>query len=356
MDLITHALLLYLLGRFLGLEKRTQAALVLGGISPDLDFWLSWPGSILSPNLLLVHRGITHSLLFGTIFGLLLLYLAALPRAKGLSARFGDCRPGVSWGSVAAVSCGVMIHLLMDYTTTRGVPMLFPWQMQRYSADIFFQIEPIVLAASIIVAAALLRSRALRSKKNMFVVFLLFLLVVGAVRIDGKMAAEESLPKNATVHPGPGLFSWAALWEEEDRYMVSRYDLLAESASAASAFPRLRAVSSRDEALEALAHADDLPQVGLFRWRAYAVAVNATASGNGSWDIEYYDPLVRAEAEGSGSFFRMQSGRYGSVRAVVEDGRARMAIDGFRAGQWNLSRKRMAGSDEISLHPLPSRF
>jgi inner membrane protein len=325
MDLITHALLLYLLGRFLGLEKRLLAALVLGGISPDLDFWLYWPGSVLPPSLLLVHRGITHSFLFGVIFGLLLLYLAALPRAKGLWARFGDFRPEISGGSVAAVCCGAMIHLLMDYTTTRGVPMLFPWQMIRYSADIFFQIEPIVLAASIILTAALLRSRALRLKKNLLVAFLLFLLVVGAVRMEGKMAAEESLPGNAAVHPSPGLFSWAALVEEEDRYLVSRYDLLAGSVSDASAFPRLRAGSRRDEALEALAHADDLPAVRLFRWRAYGVAVNATSSGNGSWDIEYYDPIVRAEAEGSGSFFRWQSSRYGSVRAVVENGRARIA-------------------------------
>lgn len=325
MDLITHALLLYLLGSFLGLEKRLLAALVLGGISPDLDFWLSWPGSFLPTNLLLVHRGITHSLLFGVIFGLLLLYLAALPQAKCLWARFSDFRPEISGSSVAAVCCGVLIHLLMDYTTTRGVPMLFPWQMIRYSADIFFQIEPIVLASSIIIAAALLRSRTLRLKKNLFVAFLLFLLIVGAVRMEGKMAAEESFPGNASVHPEPGLFSWAALWEEEDRYMVSRYDLLDGSISAASAFPRLRAASSRDEALEAVARADELPAVGLFRWRAYAVAVNATSSGNGSWDIEYYDPPVRAQAEGSGSFFRRQSSIYGSVRAVVEDGRARIA-------------------------------
>jgi inner membrane protein len=325
MDLITHALLLYLLGRFLGLEKRLLAALVLGGISPDLDFWLSWPGSVLPPSLLLVHRGITHSLLFGTIFGLLLLYLAALPRAKGLWGRFGDFRPEISGGSVAAICCGVMIHLLMDYTTTRGVPMLFPLQMIRHSADIFFQIEPLVLASSIIVAAALLRSRALRSKQNLFLVFLLFLFVVGAVRIDGKLAAEDSFPKNASVHPEPGLFSWAALVEEEDRYLVFRYDLLDGSVSDASAFPKLRAASDPDEAKEAVAHADDLPAVRLFRWRAYGVAVNATASGNGSLDIEYYDPLVRAQAEGSGSFFRMPSSRYGSVRAVVEDGRARMA-------------------------------
>jgi membrane-bound metal-dependent hydrolase YbcI (DUF457 family) len=327
MDFITHALLLYLLGRFLGLDRRLLAALVLGGISPDLDFWLSWPGSLLSPDLLLVHRGITHSLLFGVIFGLLVLYLAALPRAKGLWGRFGGFQPDISMASIVTACCGVMIHLLMDFSTGRGVPIHFPWGLARYSAEIFFQIEPAVLAASIIVTAALIKSRTLRSKKSLFVVFLLFLLVIGAVRIDGKLGAMESYPDNSSVHPGPSLFSWAALWDEEDRYIVSRYDMRGGSISAATAFPRLQATSSPDEAKKAVALADDLPAVGLFRWRAYAVAVNATAIGNGSWDIEYYDPLVRVQSEGSSSLFRFRSHRYGSVRAVVEDGGARVAED-----------------------------
>ncbi|MCU0637864.1 MAG: metal-dependent hydrolase, partial [Methanothrix sp.] len=256
MDFITHALLLFLLGRFLGLDRRLLAALVLGGISPDLDFWLSWPGSLLSPDLLLVHRGITHSLLFGMIFGLLVLYLAALPRAKGLWGRFGGFQPDISMASIVTACCGVMIHLLMDFSTGRGVPIHFPWDLARYSAEIFFQIEPAVLAASIIVTAALIKSRTLRSKKSLFVVFLLFLLVIGAVRIDGKLGAMESYPDNSSVHPD---------------------DMRGGSISAATAFPRLQATSSPDEAKKAVALADDLPAVGLFRWRAYAVAVNATA-------------------------------------------------------------------------------
>ncbi|MGV8175738.1 MAG: metal-dependent hydrolase [Methanothrix sp.] len=324
MDFITHALLLYLLGRFLGLDRRLLAALVLGGISPDLDFWLSWPGSLLSPDLLLVHRGITHSLLFGVIFGLLILYLAALPRAKGLWGRFEGFQPDISMASIVAACCGVMIHLLMDFSTGRGVPILFPWDLARYSAEIFFQIEPVVLAASIIVTAALIRSRTLRSKRSLFALFLLFLLVIGAVRMDGKLEAMEIYPDNASVHPGPGLFSWAALWEEQDRYMVSLYDLRGGSISDATSFPKLQAASGLDEAKKALALADDLPAVSLFRWRAYAVAVNATATRNGSWDIEYYDPMVRAQSEGSSSFFRLRSSRYGSLRVVVEDGKARV--------------------------------
>lgn len=37
MDFFSHALLPYLLGRFLRLRRDYLAALVLGGIAPDLD-------------------------------------------------------------------------------------------------------------------------------------------------------------------------------------------------------------------------------------------------------------------------------------------------------------------------------
>ena len=45
MDFFSHALLPYLLGRFLRIRRDYLAALVLGGIAPDLDVlvvWLLW--------------------------------------------------------------------------------------------------------------------------------------------------------------------------------------------------------------------------------------------------------------------------------------------------------------------------
>ncbi|MGV8126640.1 MAG: metal-dependent hydrolase [Methanothrix sp.] len=68
MDFFTHALLPYLLASSLGWERRWMAALVLGGIAPDLDVLFSWAGSILPPYLLMFHRGMTHSLFFRCSF------------------------------------------------------------------------------------------------------------------------------------------------------------------------------------------------------------------------------------------------------------------------------------------------
>jgi len=82
MDFFSHALLPYLLGSYIGLEKRLLAALVLGGIAPDLDVLISWINNIYPTSLLLVHRGITHTLFFGFFFGLLIFYLFSRDRIK----------------------------------------------------------------------------------------------------------------------------------------------------------------------------------------------------------------------------------------------------------------------------------
>ena len=165
MDFFTHALLPYLLASSLGLKKRMVAALVLGGIAPDLDVFFSWAGSVLPAQLLLVHRGIIHSFFFGALFGLLLLYLAALPQFRG---RLNDLDLDFSYRSLGLVWAGVILHLLLDYATTRGVPLFFPWQSLRYSADLFYQIEPAILAVSILILLGLLQGWPARLQKRVF--------------------------------------------------------------------------------------------------------------------------------------------------------------------------------------------
>ena len=327
MDFFTHALLPYLLASSLGWEKRWIAALVLGGIAPDLDVLFSWAGSILPAQLLLVHRGITHSLFLGAIFGLLVLYLVTLPQIRELWGRLNDLDLEISSRSLGLVWSGVALHLILDYATTRGVPLFYPWQSMRYSADLFYQIEPAVLAISILMLAGLLRhSLAPEQKKSLLVIFLVFLILVGGVRMEGRTAAEEEFAgRNASIYPLAGLFSWAALENQGGWYQISGYDLLQGKVSAGQKYPKLRVSSHLEEAEEALKAAEGLFQVKIFRWRSYAVAINASRSGKGSWDIQYYDPLVQAQREGSWSLLRPPSSRYGSVRVAVQNGQARMA-------------------------------
>ena len=325
MDLFSHALLAYILGSFLGLDKKLLAALVLGGIAPDLDVLIAWINNVYPTTFLLVHRGITHTLFFGFFFALLIFYLASREQIKSFLARFIKFDLDFSATSMAFVYAGVLLHLFVDYTTTRGVPLFYPWQAVRYSANIFSQIEPVMLIASLLVLAVLVRGRhRVKFNKNLFIIFLVFFLIVGGIRIEGKAAAREFFNgQNAEIYPDSNLFSWVILENDGIQFLVYGYDSLNGKATNSSAFPKMTVASSVTQAKAAIDVAEKLPQVELFRWRAYAVAINAS-SQNGSWDIDYYDPLVRAQMANSGPVFRPALKGYGSVRVRVENGVARI--------------------------------
>jgi inner membrane protein len=326
MDFFFHALLPYLIGSFLRLEKRLLAALVLGGIAPDLDFLIAWINNVYPTTLLLVHRGITHTIFFGFFFALIIFYLASREQIKSFLGRFIKFDLDFSLHSLVFVYAGVLIHLFVDFTTTRGVPLFYPWQAVRYSANIFSQIEPIILIASLLVLAELIRERSsIKFNKNVFILFVLFFLIVGGIRIEGKATAESFFDdKNAEIYPDSNLFSWVVLENDSDHFQVYEYDFLDGKASNSSAFAKITVASSITEAQKAIGAAENLPQIKLFRWRAYAVAINATSQQNSSWIIEYYDPLVKAQMANSWRFFRPALKGYGSVYVRVENGVARV--------------------------------
>ncbi len=326
MDFFTHALLPYLLGSYLRLDKRLIAALVLGSIAPDLDVLISWINSVYPTTLLLVHRGVTHTLFFGFFFALLIFYLASREQIKSFLGRFIKYDLKFSAESLCFVYAGVLIHLFVDYTTTRGVPLFYPWLDARYSANIFSQIEPLALIASLLVLAELIRERhRIIFNKNILIIFMLFFVILGGIRIEGKASAESFFDgSNAEIYPDSNLFSWVVLENDGDQFQVYKYDCFDVKVINSSTFARLFVASSITEAKAAISAAEELPQVKLFRWRAYAVAINATSQHNGSWIIEYYDPLVRAQMANSGPTFRPALKGYGSVRVRVEKGVARV--------------------------------
>ncbi len=330
MDLFFHAILPYFLGGYFNLEKKLIAALVLGGITPDLDTLFSWINDIYPTSILLVHRGITHTIFFGFFFAFVVLYLCAHEPVRGFLRWLIKVDLDFSAKCMAYVYAGVLLHLAIDYTTTRGIPLFYPWQSLRYSADIFSMMEMSILAASLVVLAVLWRQRAIKKfNKNLFIIFIIFFLVIGGIRIEGKDAAKsffEEAGEKVQIYPDFDLFSWIGLDDHSQQFRVYRYSFLRESLTDKADYPKLAVASSEKEAKEAIAEADELSPVMLFYWRAYAVAVNATSIGNESWDIEYYDPVVKMQMNGAnvGSFMKPRPKGYGSVDVVVERGKATM--------------------------------
>lgn len=327
MDIFSHALLPYLFGSFFRLNKKPIAAFVLGGIAPDLDLLVVWINYFYPTSLLIVHRGFTHTFLFGFFTVLIVLYFASRIPVKSFIQRFVNFDLDFSIPLIAIAFIGLISHLFLDFLTTRGAPLFYPWDSVRYSADIFFQTEIIIMIASLVVLAELFREKRSKDRsptrfnRNVLVVFLAFFLVVGAIRIEGKETTQSFFANDsAKIYPESGLFQWAILEEDLDRFHVYEFNSLLGEIEHSSTFFRIL-IPSGVGGSRAIEAAEKLSQVRLFRWRAYAVAINCSFQ-DGSWYLEYYDPIVKAEMMNTWPIFQMAIKSYGSLRVKVHGEKA----------------------------------
>lgn len=290
MDIFSHALLPYLLGRSLKLKKEELTAFVLGGIAPDSDILLVWVNYIYPNFFLLTHRGITHSLFFGFFAGIIVLKMASFENIRTKIHRFFDFAPVVSKRSIFFAYIGVLIHLFLDYITTRGIPLLYPLATQKYSAEIFFYIDIYLTILSLILIYLYIKSR--QKAPQLLLIFLIVLLSLGAIRsYEKNIALDFFHVAGSRAYPTMYMTDWYVVREDNDRIEIYEYN---EGTNAYKAtFQKINIVQDGENPAAALITAGELPQVKMFKWRAYTVAINAKFQ-DGSWVLQYYDPVQRS--------------------------------------------------------------
>lgn len=155
MDSITHIALGAIVGEAIGGKPLGKRALFLGAIAqsvPDIDFlasfWLPPTENVL------VHRGFTHSFLFGAIATLVLASAAwRWHRARGI--------PLANW--MLFWGAEILLHLILDASNAYGVGWFEPFSSQRFSFHILFVADPFFSAPLGIALGALM---ILDSKKT----------------------------------------------------------------------------------------------------------------------------------------------------------------------------------------------
>lgn len=115
----THAVVGYVLGGVLFGRSKTGVA---GALAADLDFL--FPATVGWP---FVHRGITHSFL---AFAVATAAVVAWHRVAGDS---GEAAHRVAGGAFAVA---YLSHLLIDATTPKGVPLLYPLSDHSFYAGL----------------------------------------------------------------------------------------------------------------------------------------------------------------------------------------------------------------------------
>jgi inner membrane protein len=319
MDLFSHALLPYLFGTSFKQKKEDVTAFVLGGISPDFDVLIMWINFFYPTFFLITHRGITHSLFFGFITAICVLYMASRSRIRSYIRRFINFEPVINGRSIVFACAGVVLHLFLDYMTTRGVPLLFPLTTVRYSAELFFYTDLSLTILSLVMIVYLYKKPQQKNTAIKFLlVFLLIFALLGTVRTVEKSGAEGFFHgAEMKAYPTTSPFDWYVMGGNGEEIGIYDYNGLDGRSQYNETVKRIHVLKSGDGMDRALSTAEELPRVKMFRWRAYAVAVNASFDEE-TWSFVYYDPMQRAMFRDMPRIFKGVARGFGSMNVTVK--------------------------------------
>jgi len=146
MDSITHLALGACTGELILGRKLGKKAMILGAIVaniPDVDILAGL--FVPADESLVLHRGITHSLLFALALGIV---LALLSR---------KIRPDIGLGSFIFFFCFELgLHDLLDTCTSYGTGLLEPFSHHRFSIHLLYVVDPLFTIGLIIASIYLL--------------------------------------------------------------------------------------------------------------------------------------------------------------------------------------------------------
>lgn len=297
MDLITHFLVPFIILSFLKCKNRLAGA--FGGISLDFDVFIIWIG-ILYPELFIFsHRGITHSIIFGFLTSLLFLYIFTREPVKNFISKIirRDLPIEFNRFSIIAVFFGALTHIFLDSLTSKGIPILYPFTITRFSAEIYYYIDSFTLILALVVLVIIYLKINYRYKKIAMILFITVLLSLGGIRAYEKSIALNEVAtfdteQSLRAYPTPDLFTWYIIKNEDGRneYELLEYNQMTGISSVNIVNSLLINNGSYPEALYVLKKADELPQVRQFKWNAYVVYIDIDKNSSG-WIINYHDLL-----------------------------------------------------------------
>lgn len=299
MDLFTHFLVPYII--LYALKSKNKLAGAFGGISPDFDtIFIAWIG-LLSPNLFIFsHRGITHSFIFGFVTSTLFLYVISRKQVNEFIGNLirRDISVKFTKTTVAIAYFGVLTHLFLDYLTTLGIPLFFPFSITRYAANIYQSLDALTIVIALIVMIIIYLRVDTRYKKAAMAIFMIILIAFGGVRTYEKInVLEHETPllygnySQLDVYPTSDMFAWDVVKHnpENTSFIVSIYNGWYNSEFNINNFTSpIITGGNYDSGLKAINIANNYPAVKQFKWNNFFALENASYNGT-NWNVTYYD-------------------------------------------------------------------
>jgi inner membrane protein len=298
MDLITHFIVPYAILTLLKSKNRLEGA--LGGISLDFDVLLVWVGILFPEFFIFTHRGITHSLFFGFFTSVIFLYIVTRQPVKETINKIIHRNLKIEFNKVTVLIAffGALTHLFLDYLTSLGIPLFYPFSLTRYSAELYYYLDTVTTIIAFAVLLIIYLKINTKYKKIALTAFIAMLIIFGGIRGYEKMNTlqqSSSIDGNytyITAYPTQNMFVWSVVKSNDfnTSYSVFQYNTLNNSAFNFNKFESLSVTNGTYiSALNAINKANNLPEVQKFKWSSYYTCINAEYSSN--WTLNYFDIL-----------------------------------------------------------------
>lgn len=299
MDFFTHFLVPYII--LFALKSKNKLEGGLGGISPDLDtLFVVWVGFLVPYLFVFTHRGITHSIVFAAISSTLVLYVISRKSINDFLSKIvrRDLTVEFIPKTIGIAYFGALTHLFLDFLTSRGIPLLYPFTLQRFSAEIYYYIDLTTAVIALAVLLILYLRVDMKYKKAAMAIFMIILISFGGIRAYEKNVALDDNPVEggmvySAAYPTMDLFTWTVVQSDPSNqtYYSFDYNTRTKEKKDAKMVQSLTVSGGTvQSAQEAINRADRLTEVQKFRWNVYYTCINASFNGK-DWTLTYFDVI-----------------------------------------------------------------
>ncbi len=234
MDTITHTVLGACLGEVIAGKRLGKKAMLIGALAnnlPDIDvvtsFWTS------PAHELMVHRGITHSILFALIVS----PLFALAFQKKFSSYDVSFK---RW--LVLIGSGLFLHILIDAFTAYGTGWFEPFSNYRVTFNTLFILDPLLSIPLIVGSVILLilkRNSYPKRRRVAYVclwISVLYLMITISIKVYVNHVIERDLTSKNISHqafmvtPTPlNNLLWYSAVKSGDDFYTGYYSILDKS-------------------------------------------------------------------------------------------------------------------------------
>lgn len=299
MDFFTHFLVPYII--LFALKSKNKLEGGFGGISLDLDtIFIAWIGFLVPYLFVFSHRGITHSFIFAAITSTLFLYVISRKSINGFISNLlkRDLSVKFTLKTVGIAYFGALTHLFLDFLTSRGIPLLYPFTLQRFSAEIYYYLDLTTAVIALVVLLILYLRLDMKYKKVAMAIFMVMLISLGGIRVYEKNVALDENPVSggfvySTAYPTSDLFTWTIVQSDASNhtYYSFKYNTRSKEKTGVKMVQSLTVEGGTvQSAQEAINKADRFTEVQSFRWNAYYPGINASFNGK-EWELTYFDVI-----------------------------------------------------------------